>query len=896
MPAKNEEYKLSVEELYEKLDVISFYRKFFPDFKTNGQREVLVLCPFHDDRKPSLAINIETGKWYCHACGFGGDPLEFLERRENLDFKEALKALAEFVGQTHLDLGKKGVSREKKKSRQKLPPPTPEELAAYQKTLWANKNCLSFLLKERGLSKEVIRRFKLGFDPARKAYVIPLFEGEKLVAFRRYRPGVKENRFSWQGKFEGLFGLSSVKNTSLPVILCEGEMDALCAISRGFQAVSGTHGAPTFKPQWAESLRGLDVVIAYDQDKAGRDGALKAAQALLETAARVRVISWPEFMEEGQDLTDFFVKHRRTPEDFLDLMAHAREIGCEELDGLRFRSPSGYRVTKRGIFYVKETKNEVKEVCLAPAPILITGRTVYLEDNREELELTFWRAGRWQKITAPRGDVLHGRHLVTLAHQGLPVSSRTANRLSSFLLDFEHANLPRLPVRLAVTSCGWKTLNEEKFFVLGKEVFPEHLRDRIALCWDPEYSQTVNALTTKGELKKILAVIKELPKLSAWHALFVWLAALTPPVIRLLEVPGFLVSVYQNSSKGKTTSSMLAASSWGYPDDSRGLLFSWNATATFFERQAAFLCDLPFFLEDSQRLKEQNPKLLQDAIYFLATGQGKGRGTITSIQRRSSWQLVTISTGEDSLTDHSPYEGVKARTLSLYGLPFGEAKEEFVRQIRSLVLENYGHVGRVLLRHLVRIAQDEEALLRLRARYEELCAAYPRFESHHLAPRLATYVAAVHVTGEILSELLPELDRKTFEEACGRAYEATIKDLDAERDLPRKALELVREWVASNQHSFPYKEDYLHSSEKKECFGFIEPKQSLCIFPRHLSRLFESENIPERIVLKEWKERGWLRADADGHLKRRVYLGPDQARTRMVVLSWEAYVGQGGEP
>lgn len=51
-------------------------------------------CVFHDDDRPSLSINVETGGYRCHACGArGGDVLDFHRARHGLGFKDAARTL-----------------------------------------------------------------------------------------------------------------------------------------------------------------------------------------------------------------------------------------------------------------------------------------------------------------------------------------------------------------------------------------------------------------------------------------------------------------------------------------------------------------------------------------------------------------------------------------------------------------------------------------------------------------------------------------------------------------------------------------------------------------------------------------------------------------------------------
>jgi DNA primase len=74
-----------------------YYQTAVPSLKINGKLEVQGLCPFHDDHRPSLSVNIKTGLFRCFACGVGGDVFTFYQRINNVDFKTALRELAKEV-------------------------------------------------------------------------------------------------------------------------------------------------------------------------------------------------------------------------------------------------------------------------------------------------------------------------------------------------------------------------------------------------------------------------------------------------------------------------------------------------------------------------------------------------------------------------------------------------------------------------------------------------------------------------------------------------------------------------------------------------------------------------------------------------------------------------------
>jgi DNA primase len=60
-------------------------------------KEVRVLCPFHDDHRPSLRIQLEKGLWYCDPCAIGGDGISLVERQLGVDFATAVRWIAEVI-------------------------------------------------------------------------------------------------------------------------------------------------------------------------------------------------------------------------------------------------------------------------------------------------------------------------------------------------------------------------------------------------------------------------------------------------------------------------------------------------------------------------------------------------------------------------------------------------------------------------------------------------------------------------------------------------------------------------------------------------------------------------------------------------------------------------------
>jgi hypothetical protein len=58
----------------------------------------MACCPFHDDKSPSMSVDVEKGIWFCHGCGFGGSVIDLVVRQQGLSVKEAMIKLAEEAG------------------------------------------------------------------------------------------------------------------------------------------------------------------------------------------------------------------------------------------------------------------------------------------------------------------------------------------------------------------------------------------------------------------------------------------------------------------------------------------------------------------------------------------------------------------------------------------------------------------------------------------------------------------------------------------------------------------------------------------------------------------------------------------------------------------------------
>ena len=114
------------------------------------------------------------------------------------------------------------------------------------------------------------------------------------------------------------------------LLLCEGEKDAITANCHGVPAITFTSGAGALPKDLSMLDDVEEIVIAYDHDETGREGAKKVAQALWKNTRRVKILEWSSKFPNKYDITDFFVDGH-TSADLMKLMDDAPEFGADQL-------------------------------------------------------------------------------------------------------------------------------------------------------------------------------------------------------------------------------------------------------------------------------------------------------------------------------------------------------------------------------------------------------------------------------------------------------------------------------------------------------------------------------------------------------------------------------------
>jgi DNA primase len=256
---------------------------------------VLIVCPWHNDTDPSMCVYYDHG--LCFACG------KHASRKEVIGF---------FSGDINREIYKKYVAKPPKEFKELEV--SEQFVCAAHKALLRTPDKLRYLVKERGISVELICEYKIGYitPPFRKytkpRYSFPSwdFSGKLRTVGYRQDPYIDYGReypdnkkyVIHTGTRGMLYNAHKLKNYDY-VIHCGGQIDALNLIGAGFNA-TGSMGEGAFRESWAQHFKDKRVYILLDNDEAGRKASLRT-QVMIPHA---EILHWNERTPDKYDVSD----------------------------------------------------------------------------------------------------------------------------------------------------------------------------------------------------------------------------------------------------------------------------------------------------------------------------------------------------------------------------------------------------------------------------------------------------------------------------------------------------------------------------------------------------------------------------------------------------------------
>jgi DNA primase len=387
----------------------------------------LGLCPFHQDKNPSMSVSSTKGIFKCFACGKAGNAVTFLMEHEHLSYWEALRYLAK---KYHIEIVEKEETAEEIANRMRYESMlVVSEYAQkfYADVLWNSEVGKAIGLSyfhERKFTDETIRKFGLGYAASRpltlsaaalkagykKEYLVasglcleregtgelydrffdrvmfPIhsisgrviaFGGRTLKTDKSVAKYVNSPQSEIYDKSRSLYGIFQAKNSIAKCdkcILVEGYADVISMHQAGVTNVVASSGTSLTVEQIRLIKRFTDkVTIIYDGDAAGIKAALRGIDLVLEEGLSVKVVLLPP-----EDDPDSFAKSH----SLIEIQEYIEE---NEKDFISFKSELLLKETERDpVRRSQVIRDIVQSVAVVPDPIL---RNVYVEMVAEKFEM-----------------------------------------------------------------------------------------------------------------------------------------------------------------------------------------------------------------------------------------------------------------------------------------------------------------------------------------------------------------------------------------------------------------------------------------------------------------------------------------------------------------------------
>jgi DNA primase len=356
--------QLVIDEVLAQTDLVQLIDSYWP-LKRQGVN-FTACCPFHHEKSPSFNVIPKKQFYYCFGCGASGNAISFLMQHQQLGFVAAVEVLASRLGltipkeTTHTAVPSKKKSLDAYALLQQV-------TLYYRQLLQREDQVASAYLAQRGLTKEVIEAFELGyaskgwhhleeqfkqhanhlldtgmlikkedgktFDRYRHRLMFPIHDRQgRVIGFGgraletdqqpKYMNSPETALFHKSRELYGLHQLLQHKDYQGPILVVEGYMDVIAMVQHGlFYAVATLGTATTMHHLQLLAKHTGQVIFCFDGDAAGKKAAWRALENALPMMDGSVELNFM-FLPDGEDPDSYVRKHGQ--QAFLEMMAHAK--------------------------------------------------------------------------------------------------------------------------------------------------------------------------------------------------------------------------------------------------------------------------------------------------------------------------------------------------------------------------------------------------------------------------------------------------------------------------------------------------------------------------------------------------------------------------------------------
>lgn len=305
------------------------------------------LSPFSGEKTPSFYVSPEKNIWHDFSSNKGGDVFSFVMEVEGVDFREALELLARKAG-VEITAYDSKASQERSKQKKRLLEAHEWATKYFQQSLLRNEKALEYVFKKRGLSKEIVQTFRIGYAPDSGDALVQLLV-KKGFSKKELSDAGLTNRFGgdlFRGRmmvplmdtagqvigFTGrilsdepnapkylntpqtllydkgrhVFGLSQAKEAIRSndyAVVVEGNLDVVSSHQAGVRQVVATAGTAMTESHLKALVRlSPNVRLGFDGDSAGLAATERAIPIAQQVGLELSIVSLPEDVKDPDEL------------------------------------------------------------------------------------------------------------------------------------------------------------------------------------------------------------------------------------------------------------------------------------------------------------------------------------------------------------------------------------------------------------------------------------------------------------------------------------------------------------------------------------------------------------------------------------------------------------------
>jgi len=628
---------------------------------------------------------------------------------------------------------------------------------------------------------------------------------------------------------------------------------------------------------------------------------------LKPTQVQVRHFRWTDDTPIGLTLTQAWVELQRNGADFDALLNAWLQCGIPQVAPLggafvpqdaAFITPEGYLSGHDGVARItldRKLKAQTNVVC--PHPLWLGGTYSGASDGGDvSVQLCAKVAGRTIKRVVSLGELASGSKIPALAADGfVGCTSVYAEEIVRYITAAYLANVAHLPKVSTVTHVGTEGAGpheEPTSFVFSGTRYTAD-----GVCESVEMSRSAGvpaaqwkALGLEGsasEWVKILAAYKQ----HRFETPYLMLVATVASLLnRPLGVMPITVQAAGEAAKGKTMALKLAQSAQGSPR----AVESMRNTLYAIELMLGFHNDVALPLDELQSMgrgRDQD-SVLEDFVYMVTEGVSRGRGSKDAGMRdKKKWTCNVIVTGERDLATVSSTgnTGSKRRVISVFGLPFGETRDDtrtLLRDLTSIAMENHGHAIDRVGRFLVDATPDWWKLMRLKHqqisdRYVEEC---PETVDRGIAGGFSSPFAALGLAGELLDELFKEELKPYGELPTAHGMLAAIWRSTMERmavsSRAVRGIDVLKAYFAQHIADFDgisQGDASVDVTRSNQRLGTVTDRY-VAFLQGPLGDYLKKYNMTLETEISHWHQNGWVVLSKEGWKTRSVKVNKAQTR------------------